>query len=258
MADNGYVVFEHQAGAQAALNTQSHSICGARVYVANYVKPQKNSSEMFQCQLDWTRPMNWLEQPNPHRIEIGQKPDSSLVSRRNNDCGSLDSNEATFEPVSSHFKRQHIQNNLQTEPQENRSFEKGSKVRLASSSQLKFHDCGLLRSKIRSPPDQQIRHDLDTCEFQQKLSEKVSIPRGQVSVITFHSIQHQQFSLGEFEVHETEAVNLKNGPSSLQNYCNMQEIEFRTTEIDPNLRLNLENKIAFLRRTCKWPATLRH
>lgn len=258
MADNAYVVFEHQAAAQAALNTQSHSICGVRVYVANYVKPQKNSSDMFQGPLDWAEQRNWVEQPTLRPVENGQQPgNGSLVSRRNYTRGSHNSNEASFEPVS-HFERQHIQNKFEIESRENLCFEKASKVKLASSSQSKLHEYDFISSNLRSSPDQRIRQDPDKCELQQKSSEKASNPRGQASVITFHSFQHQHFSLGELEVHEAEAVNLKNGPPSLQNYCNMQEIENRTTEIDPNLRLNLENNIAFLRRTCRWPATLHH
>lgn len=250
---SGYVVFEHLAGAQAALDAQPHLICGSKVSLTNYVKPPKSSDLLSQSQPAWSRQPNPPEQPTQHAS--GASGQESLAHRRTTRRAALDSVGAGFEPVSDQYEQQHIFINSQTEPKTQRHL--GEPAPLWAISRASVREQVSPHSEFRIQVERRVQAGFAADQYPSMTSEVIcDTPQQQVSFVTIGSSRRKEFSSWIPQTACAEAVNQKGAPQLQPISCRKLQIE--SPQLDPNLRFNSESKHAFLRRTGRWPASLQH
>ncbi len=248
------MVFEQQAGAQAALDAQPHFISGTNVYLTNFVKPQKTLNQLPQDQPVWTSQQSWL--PQQIHQESGSPSPKFQTHPIRNRYSSSDSGESDFEPVSNNFLEQpFISNDSQSDPQAFRHFEKS--VKLCPVLPTSMKDFGLTHSELQNRDERQVQDGFQSNKVSSMYSEPFHVsPQQRLSLVIFNSSQLPNHSSRNSEMHVLQAVNLKGSSENRLFFCKKLEIE--DSRLNLNLRFNIESKKAFLRRTSRWLASIQN
>ena len=192
------------------------------------------------------------EQPNQH--SFGKTGRESIAHQTNNQRSSSDSVDLGFEPVSDHNNKQQILRHPQSEPQAQRQFEKSARLWAFSPVLMREHES--THSELRIPAMRQFRYGFHAEKNPHMNSEVACATKQEKNFNTINSSQLQESFSEISETPNTEAVNLK-GAQQLQP-ISLRNPQIESNKLDPNLRFNFENSIAFFRRKCRWPASLHH
>jgi hypothetical protein len=233
------------------LGSQPHFFSGTRVHLTNYAKPQKSPNEFSHSQQVWSGHQTWNFQPVQHELgSSGPGSQGHLSENRS----FPDVTGVGFELASSHASRKPTLNSdLQNEQKAQRHFK--NSVKFWAVSQNPEGDFGLTRAQLQIPARWLLENGFDPERSPQINSEIFcGSQQNKFSLITFNSSQGKEISSVKSEMPVLEAVNLTSSPQG--QIFSSKKLETENSQLDPNLRFNLENTNAFIRRTSGWPVSL--